>query len=345
MNGRQADGVTVDKPDGVGGSQPGSVGWAEPNRVSRGRLSGVSGDGPGGVSGRQPGGVSGRRLGAVSGHGPGGVSGRGTDGIGQIAVGATPRGGWHGLADLATLTGRMLKHNVRSVDTIMTTLGMPLMILLAFVFVLGGAMDTGPVRYVDFVVPVFLVFAVASGVAYTAFRVNQDVSTGIWSRFRTMPIARGALTGGHLAASVAVNAASVAVLVGCAFLVGYRPTATWAGWGLTAVLLLAAIVAFSVMGVACGLAAKTVEGASMFTYPLMALLFVSSGFAPTDTMPGPLRAFADHQPMTPLIDAIRGAQLGRIDVAATWTALAWMAGFVAVFWALASRAARRRTTA
>ncbi|MDR1152018.1 MAG: ABC transporter permease [Bifidobacteriaceae bacterium] len=248
----------------------------------------------------------------------------------------------HGLADLATLTGRMLKHNVRSVDTIMTVLGMPLMILLAFVFVLGGAMNTGPVRYVDFVVPVVLVFCVANGASYTAFRVNRDVTAGMYARFRTMPIARWALTGGHVAASVVANGASVIVLMGDAWLIGYRPHATWAGWAVTAALGLATLAAFSAVGVTCGLVAKTDEGAIMFFYPLMGLLFVSSGFAPTSTMPVALRSFADHQPMTPLIDAIRGAQLGQVESHATWVALAWLVGFIVVFSSVATVAGRRR---
>ncbi|MDR1293960.1 MAG: ABC transporter permease [Bifidobacteriaceae bacterium] len=249
---------------------------------------------------------------------------------------------WHAFADLATLTGRMLKHNIRSVDTIMTVLGMPLMILLAFVFVLGGAMDTGPVRYVDFVVPVVLVFCITNGAAYTAFRVNRDATDGMSARFRTMPIARWAITGGHMGAAVVANGASVAALMGVALLIGYRPHATWMGWVVTVALLMATLTAFAAVGVACGLAAKTDEGAIMFMYPLMGLLFVSSGFAPTSTMPVPLRSFADHQPMTPLINAIRGAQLGHVDAGATWVALAWLVGFIVVFSALATAAGRHR---
>jgi ABC-2 type transport system permease protein len=233
------------------------------------------------------------------------------------------------IADTWTLAVRTLKHNIRSVDTIMTVLAMPLMLLLAFVFVLGGAMDTGPIRYVDFVVPVVLLYVITTGVAYTSFRVNEDVRSGMFTRLRTMPIARGALLGGHTAASVIVNAVSVALIGLFALLIGYRPVAGPAGWALTAGLLLLALVAFSLAGVAFGMVAKTVEGAGMIVYIMMGLLFVSSGFAPTHTMPIPLRVFAEHQPMTAIVNAIRDAQLALPDDGSALAATIWLAAIAA----------------
>jgi ABC-2 type transport system permease protein len=250
----------------------------------------------------------------------------------------------NGLRDTWTLTVRMLKHYVRSADTIITTLVMPIMILLAFVFVLGGAMSTGAVRYVDYVVPVVLLFAVASGVAYTAWRVNQDLTGGIQNRFRTMPIARWSMTAGHVLSSVLINAVSLVLMYAVALLVGYRPHTDAAGWVASVGLLVAALVAFTMMGVAFGQLAKTNEGAGMFSYAVMALLFVSSGFAPTDTMPAGLRVFADHQPITPIIDALRDAQLGTLDSTATATAFGWLAAVCLVFGIL-SAAARRHNPA
>jgi len=249
------------------------------------------------------------------------------------------------MADSWTLTGRMLKHNVRSADTIVTTLVMPVMILLAFVFVLGGAMNTGPVRYVDYVVPVVLLFAVASGVSYTAWRANLDVSQGMYDRFRTMPIARAAMAGGHIVSSVILNAASLVVIFAIALLCGYRPHPGAAGWLVTFAILVGVLIAFAMMGVAFGMAASSNEGAGMFAYIVMALMFVSSGFAPTSTMKAGLRWFADHQPMTPIINALRAAQMGQVDARASWTAAAWLVAMIAVFGALsvwASRKAERR---
>jgi ABC-2 type transport system permease protein len=246
-----------------------------------------------------------------------------------------------GLTDTWTLTARMLKHNIRSMDTVMTVLAMPLMVLLAFVFVLGGAMDTGDIAYVDFIVPVVLLMCVASGVAYTAFRVNRDATSGMFTRFQAMPVARSALLGGHIAASVIVNAVSVAVILAVELLIGYRPKADVAGWALTVALLLLTVVVFSVIGVAFGLAAKTDEGSGMFSYLVIGLLFVSSGFAPTSSMPAPLAVFADHQPMTAIINAIRANQLNLPDQGATPAAFAWLAAMLAVFTALAGWASRQ----
>ncbi|MDR3359621.1 MAG: ABC transporter permease [Bifidobacteriaceae bacterium] len=239
------------------------------------------------------------------------------------------------LKDTWTLAVRTLKHNFRSPDTIMTALAMPVMILLVFVFVLGGAMETGAVAYVDFVVPVVALMCVAMGVSYTAFRVNLDVTSGMFARFRAMPIARSALLGGHVAASVVVNAVSLAILGAIAFLIGFRPQADLAGWALATALLALVLAVFSTMGVAFGLAAKTNEGAGMFSYAVIGLLFVSSGFAPTATMPAPVRAFADHQPMTAVIDALRGAALGHPAAADTGAAFAWLVAMLVVFAAFA----------
>jgi len=248
----------------------------------------------------------------------------------------------HALQDTNALSGRMLRHNIRSIDTIMTVLATPVLILLAFVFVVGGAMDIPGVRYVDYIVPVVVLMCIASGVSYTAYRINQDISSGMMTRFRTMPIARSAILGGHVVASVAVNGVSVALVLLIAVAVGYRPQAGAPDWALTVLLLALVLVGFTLMGVTFGLAARTVEGASLFSYLLIGLLFVSSGFAPTDTMPAGLQVFADHQPMTPIINALREAQLGQATTS-MWPALAWAAGICVVFGVLAHLAARRST--
>ena len=245
------------------------------------------------------------------------------------------------IPDTWTLTTRMLRHNIRSVDTIITILVMPVMILLAFVFVLGGAMNTGPIRYVDYVVPVVLLLAIASGVAYTGFRVNQDVTQGMYDRFRTMPIARASMIGGHIVSSVIINAVSVVVIFGIALLCGYRPHPGWAGFGVMVGVVVVVLVAFTVMGVAFGMAAQSSEGAGVFSYVVMGLMFVSSGFAPTSTMKAGLRWFADHQPMTPIINALRAAQSGQVDGTATLIALAWLVAMIIGFGAMASWASRR----
>lgn len=247
----------------------------------------------------------------------------------------------YSVSDTATLTGRMLKHNVRSIDTVMTVLITPIMILLAFVFVIGGAIDIPGVKYVDYIMPVILLMTVASGVAYTAFRVNNDVTSGMFARLRTMPIARSSILGGHVVASVVINAVSVALVFAFGLLVGYRPQATMNGWLTTIGLLLLTLVAFTTVGVAFGLISASAEGSSMFSYLLLALLFISSGFAPTSTMSTGLQAFADHQPMTPLIDSLRTTQLGQPAGTDPWVAAAWLAAITVVFALLAHRASGR----
>ena len=247
----------------------------------------------------------------------------------------------YALSDTATLTGRMLRHNTRSVDTVMTVLITPIMILLAFVFVVGGAIDIPGVKYVDYIMPVILLMTVASGVAYTAFRVNNDVTSGMFARLRTMPISRSSILGGHVVASVVINAVSVAIVFAFGLLVGYRPHATTGGWLATTGLLLLTLVAFTTVGVAFGLISASAEGSSMFSYLLLGLLFISSGFAPTSTMPSGLQVFADSQPMTPLIDALRSTQLGQPAGADPWVAAAWLVAITVVFALLAHRAGGR----
>jgi len=245
------------------------------------------------------------------------------------------------ISNTLVLTGRVLKHSTRSTDTIITVVIMPVAIMLAFVFVLGGAMKAVPGNYVDYVVPVVLLLAIASGVAYTSYHVNQDVTTGMFDRLRTMPIARAALVGGHIVASVVANAVTVIIVVCVAFLCGYRPHPGPLGGLLMVALLLVALIAFSVMGTAFGLAARSTDTASIYSYLLMGLLFVSSGFAPTETMPKGLAAFANYQPMTPILDAVRGAQSGQIDGGITLVAFVWLVVIVLVFAGYAVWAIRR----
>jgi ABC-2 type transport system permease protein len=246
----------------------------------------------------------------------------------------------YAVSDTATLTGRMLKHNIRSLDTIMTVLITPIMILLTFVFVIGGAITIPGITYVDYIMPVILLMTIASGVAYTAFRVNNDVTSGMFARLRTMPIARASILGGHVVASVVINAISVVIVFGFGLLVGYRPHASPGGWLATTGLLLLTLIAFTTIGVTFGLIARSAEGSSMFSFLLLGLLFVSSGFAPTATMPTGLRVFADHQPMTPLIDALRSGQVGQPIGGNLWIAVAWLTGITVGFALLAHTSSR-----
>lgn len=236
----------------------------------------------------------------------------------------------HALSDTAVLTGRSLRHVLRSPDTIVTTAVMPIAMMLLFVFVFGGAIDTGGTAYVDYLLPGILLITVASGIAYTAYRLFLDLKGGIVDRFRSMPIAATSVLWGHVLTSLVANAVSLALVVGVALLLGFRSGASMGAWlGVTGILMLFTL-ALTWIAVIAGLAAKTIEGASAFSYPLIFLPFVSSAFAPTDTMPGPVRWFAENQPVTAIVDSIRallaqqpvGGQIG--------IALAWCLGILVV---------------
>ncbi|MCT2086802.1 ABC transporter permease [Microbacterium enclense] len=247
----------------------------------------------------------------------------------------------YALSDTVVLTGRSLRHILRSPDTIVTTAIMPVAIMLLFVFVLGGAVDTGGTAYVDFLLPGILLITVASGIAYTAYRVFLDVRGGIVDRLRSMPIAPAGVLWGHVLTSLLANAVSLAVVIGVALLVGFRSGASVGAWLGVVGILMAYTLALTWVAVIAGLAAKTIDGASAFSYPLIFLPFVSSAFAPTDTMPGPVRWFAENQPVTSLVDAIRALLTQQPVGASVWIALAWCAGILAVAWVVAVALFRR----
>jgi len=249
----------------------------------------------------------------------------------------------HLLGDTAVLTGRSLRHVLRSPDTIITTAVMPIAFLLLFVFVLGGAIRTGSESYVDYLLPGILLITVASGISYTAYRLFLDVRSGIFERFRSMPIARSSVLWAHVLTSLVANAISLVVVVLVALLVGFRSSAGPLAWLAVAGVLLLFTLALTWLAVIPGLTAKSVDGASAFSYPLILLPFISSAFVPTDSMPGPVRAFAEHQPVTSIVDAIRSLLTEQPVGADLWVALAWCAGILAVAWAVATTLLRRRT--
>ena len=211
----------------------------------------------------------------------------------------------HFLGDTAVLTGRTMRHVTRSPDTIITTAIMPVAIMLMFVYVLGGAIRTGTTSYVDYMLPGILLIAIASGISYTALRLFTDMQDGIFERFQSMPIARSSVLWAHVLTSLAANLISLAAVVGIAVAVGFRSGAGVLAWLAVAGLLILFTLALTWLAVIPGLTAKSVDGAAAFAYPLIFLPFVSSAFAPTSTMPAPVRAFADNQPATAVVNAIR----------------------------------------
>jgi ABC-2 type transport system permease protein len=249
----------------------------------------------------------------------------------------------HFLRDTAVLLGRSLRHIIRSPDTIITTAIMPIAFMLLFVYVLGGAIKHGPGTYVTYLLPGILLITIASGISYTALRLFTDMQGGIFSRFQSMPIARSAVLWSHVLTSLAANLVSLAVVVLVALAMGFRSGADTLAWLAVVGLLVLFTVALTWIAVIPGLTAKSVDGAAAFSYPLVFLPFISSAFVPTATMPGPVRAFADNQPMTSIVNTIRALLAQHPASTGTWAAFAWCLGILVVAYALAMITYHRKT--
>ncbi len=249
----------------------------------------------------------------------------------------------HFFGDTAVLTGRSLRHIVRSPDTVVTTTVMPIAFMLLFVYVFGGAIRSGSGPYVDYLLPGILLITIASSISYTAFRLFMDMQSGIFERFQSMPIARSAVLWAHVLTSLVATTVSLVVVVLVALLTGFRSGAGVLAWLAVAAILALFTVALTWLAVIAGLSAKSVDGASAFAYPIIFLPFISSAFVLTQTMPGPVRAFAENQPVTPIVDALRDL-FGQQPVGGgIWVALAWCLGVLVVAYVLAMSAYRRRT--
>lgn len=248
----------------------------------------------------------------------------------------------HVLGDTAVLTGRSLRHISRSLDTIITTTLMPIAFMLMFVYVFGGAIRTGSDSYVGYLLPGILLITIASGIAYTAFRLFMDKQSGIFERFASMPIARSSVLWAHVLTSVVANLVSVAVVVLVALVMGFRSSAGVLSWLAVVGILVLVTLALTWIAVIPGLTATTVDGASAFSYPLIFLPFVSSAFVPTDTMPGPVRWFAEHQPTTSIVNSIRDLLTSQPVGSDLWVALGWCVAILVVSYGIAMVIYRRR---
>lgn len=248
----------------------------------------------------------------------------------------------HAIGDTGVLLGRSLRHIARSPDTIITTAIMPIAFMLLFVYVFGGAIEAGSGAYVDYLLPGILLITIASGISYTAFRIFLDLQGGIFERFQSMPIARQSVLWAHVLTSLVANLVSVVVVVLVALLMGFRSQAGPLAWLAVLGLLTLVTLALTWIAVIPGLTARSIDGASAFAYPLILLPFISSAFVPTDAMPGPVRLFAEHQPVTPIVDTLRRLLSDQPVGSSGWTAVAWTLGILLVAYALAMTTYRRR---
>ena len=246
------------------------------------------------------------------------------------------------LKDTTVMFVRLMRHITRSPDTIITTSIIPIAIMLMIVYVFGGAIDSGAVSYVSYQLPGILLIAIASGISYTAFRLFGDVQSGIFERFHSMPIARSSFLWAHILTSLVANMITIAVIFLVAIAMGFRSSSGFLSWLACVGILLFFTFALTWLALIPGLTAKSMEGATAFSYPLIFLPFISSAFVPTETMPTVIRVFAKNQPVTSIVETLRALLNGGAVGNEIWVALAWLAGSSVIAFVFAMRAYSRR---
>jgi ABC-2 type transport system permease protein len=225
------------------------------------------------------------------------------------------------------MIGRCLRRSTREIDVLIMSVALPVAILLMFVYVFGGEIETGG-AYVNYVVPGIIVLCVGYGSASTAVAVASDMTGGIMNRFRTLPIRRSSVLTGHVVASMARNAVATAVVFGVAYVAGFRPEAGVVKWLGVVGLLTLYVLAITWIGVCTGLLASSPEAANGLSFAIMFLPYVSSAFVRPETMPHALELIARHQPVTPVTDTLRGWLVGAPLGSEPWVALAWGVGLL-----------------
>jgi ABC-2 type transport system permease protein len=240
-------------------------------------------------------------------------------------------------ADSLIMLRRNFKHTARNPVTVFNAVLLPIVIMLMFVYMLGNAFSVG-VKYIDYATPGMILLAITYGLSATATEVNSDMTTGIINRLRVMDVSRGAVLTGHVVVTMLRTLISIAAIIGVAFGLGFRPSASFPGWLAVIGIIVATCFATSWLTVALGLAAKTVQSAGMATVPLILLPFFSSAIVPAAKMGQGIRQFAEYQPFTPIIESLRGLLAGTPSAGYTAAALAWCAGIAIVgyVWAVAT---------
>ncbi|MBH0157364.1 ABC transporter permease [Fictibacillus sp. 5RED26] len=241
-----------------------------------------------------------------------------------------------------TLLGRLMRNIMRSPDTIITVAITPIMMMLLFVYVFGGAIEAGTDNYVNYLLPGILLMAIASGVAYTSVRLFTDVKSGLMARFITMPIKRSSVLWAHVLTSLVSNALTIVIVILVALLMGFRSNAGLLDWLSVAGILGLFTLALTWLAVIPGLTASSMEGATAYSYPLVFLPFISSAFVPTETMPKVVRIFAENQPVTSIVNAIRALLYEGPVGNDIWIALTWCIGIMVVAYFFASKKVKRQ---
>lgn len=245
--------------------------------------------------------------------------------------------------DSFTMAGRCLLLSVRNPDTFLTSIVLPLIMMLLFVSLFGSFIQVEGISYVDYIVPGVLLQCFGQCSSVTAIFVNRDVSSGMMNRFSVLPIRKSAVLTGHILEAMVRNFLAVGTVLLAALFMGFRPSANGGDWCVLILLLAGAALAFSWLAVAIGGAAGSPEGASgLFTFAIV-LPYLSSGFVPAEAMPRSLGIFAQYQPMTPMINAMRNALLGKpLEEKTLLSALLWCVGLTAVFYILSVKVFQKR---
>ena len=240
-----------------------------------------------------------------------------------------------------TMIGRSLRISVRNFEALLLAVLLPIFLMLLFVYVFGGAIDTGT-QYVNYVVPGIIILCAGFGSSSTAVSVANDMQNGIVDRFRSLPILGSAMLTGHVVASVARNLVATALVIGVGLLLGWRPTATPLDWLAAAGVLALFMIAFSYLAASLGLLVRSVDAANGATFTVTFLPYLSSAFVPVATLPGWLRPFAEHQPITPVVETVRGLLMGTPIGDNGGLAVAWFGGITVVAYLTASALFKRR---
>ncbi len=249
----------------------------------------------------------------------------------------------YAVLDARVMVTRSVRRSFRDPEAFFTALMLPVILMLLFVYVFGGAMRTGT-SYVDYVVPGLIVLCAGFGAGTTATAVATDMSNGIVDRFRSMPLAKSSVVIGHVVASLVRNLLATVLVIGVGLAVGWRPGGSPLDWLAATGLVVLFILALSYLAAAVGLVAGSPEAANSMSIVLMFLPYVSTAFVPVETMPSWLHGFAEHQPMTPVIETLRGLWMGTpLGHQPLW-ALAWSVGILAVSAVLATALFNRRTS-
>ncbi|TYP74059.1 ABC transporter permease [Paenibacillus methanolicus] len=228
------------------------------------------------------------------------------------------------LATNAVFIGRSMRFTLRNSDALIMAIMLPTILMLLFTYVFGGAIDQGG-NYVNYVVPGIILLCAGFGSSSTAVDVAHDMTSGIIDRFRTMPISSISVVAGHVVASLVRNLFATGIVIGVALLVGFEPNANLADWLLAIGMVSLFIFALTWAYAAIGLVAGSPTAASGYGFALLFLPYISSAFVPTDTMPAWLQGVAKHQPITPVIETLRGLLTGTPIGNQAWLAIGWCA--------------------